>query len=205
MVVFVIILFYLLVVIITITYIIFIKSSVHYMGHSKIMIENIAFLLRRATLFLISFPRIYLLYIRGSQIQPNLTVKFVGSQWYWSFEVADFIDDPVLMYILPLDELSVGSYLFLETDNIIVLPTGRLIQFNVTRRDVIHRFAIPTLGMKVDATPGLLTVVHAHITKMGTHYGQCSEICGINHRFIPICVEVVSFQSFLFWAIMVNF
>lgn len=114
------------------------------------------------------------------------------------------MDEPTCMYILPLDELSVGSYKWLEVDNRLVLPTDSIIQFNVTSGDVIHRFAIPTLGMKVDATPGLLTVVHAKITKVGTHYGQCSEICGANHSFIPFCIEVVRFQSFLYWRIIVN-
>jgi len=102
------------------------------------------------------------------------------------------------MYILPLDELVVGDRLYLEVDNRLVLPVGITVQFNVTSRDVIHRFAMPTLGIKVDATPGLLTVVHANLLKVGTHYGQCREICGINHRFMPFCIEVVPMQSYLY-------
>lgn len=106
------------------------------------------------------------------------------------------------MYISPLDELKVGELRFLEVENRLVLPTGAIVQFNVTSSDVIHRFALPTLGVKVDATSGLLSVVPLYTTKVGTHYGQCSEICGINHAFIPFCLEVAPFQSFFYWYLL---
>ena len=118
--------------------------------------------------------------------------------------MANLIEEPMLIYMLNMEDLELGAHRYLEVDNRLVLPVNTLINFNVTRRDVIHRFAIPTLGIKVDATPGLLTVVHANLIKIGTHYGMCSEICGINHSFIPFCIEVVPFQSFLYWSIMVN-
>lgn len=106
------------------------------------------------------------------------------------------------MYMLPLDELNVGDFRYLEVDNRLVLPVGINIQFIVASSDVIHSFALPTLGIKVDATPGLLSVVSTFTSKIGTHYGQCSEICGINHAFIPFCVEVVPFLSFFYWALL---
>jgi len=177
-------------------YIAFSRSMVRYMGHSKRAVETGAFVLRGLALFLMRFPSMYLLYFRGSQAQPDIVVKVVGRQWYWSFEVMDLHEDPVLMYILPLDELLVGERVYLEVDNRLVLPSGMRVQFNVTSSDVIHRFAMPTLGVKVDATPGLLTVVRADMMKVGTHYGQCSEICGMNHRFMPFVIEVVPMSAY---------
>lgn len=105
----------------------------------------------------------------------------------------------MLVYVLPLEESRVGHVRFLEVRNHLVLPVNTLVQFHVTSRDVIHSFAMPSLGIKVDACPGMLTVVHANLTKAGTHYGQCYEICGINHRLMPFCIEVVPIQVFLFW------
>lgn len=102
------------------------------------------------------------------------------------------------MYMSPLRELSVGSKRLLEVENRLVLPVGVLVQFNITRRDVIHSFALPSLGVKVDATPGLLTVVPMIANKVGVHYGQCREICGMNHAFIPFAVEVVRFPAFTY-------
>jgi len=102
----------------------------------------------------------------------------------------------VLIYMLSVEDLEVGHLRFIEVDNRLVLPVNTLVQFNITSSDVIHRFAIPSLGIKVDATPGLLTVVHAHLIKCGVHYGQCYEICGMNHSYIPFVIEVVPFQRF---------
>jgi len=193
-------LFFLLMVMFIMVYITFSRSIVRYMGHSKRPVETGAFILRGLALFLMRFPSMYLLYFRGSQAQPDIVVKVVGRQWYWRFEVMDLHEDPVLMYMLPLDELLVGERVYLEVDNRLVLPSGMRVQFNVTSSDVIHRFAMPTLGVKVDATPGLLTVVRADIMKVGTHYGQCSEICGMNHRFMPFVIEIVPMPAFVAWV-----
>lgn len=102
------------------------------------------------------------------------------------------------MYMVATDDIEVGELRLLEVDNRLVLPSGALIQFNVTSRDVIHSFALPTMGVKVDATAGLLTIVPIWTTKMGVHYGQCSEICGINHAYIPFVLEITSFIGFYF-------
>jgi heme/copper-type cytochrome/quinol oxidase subunit 2 len=206
MLIFRIIIFFLVIVLIIMVYILYRRSLVRYFGHSKTVVETAAFIIRAVALLIMSFPSIYLLYLRGCQVQPGLTVKIVGRQWYWSFEVADLIEEPVLMYMLSLDDLKVGNHLYMDVDNRLILPRGVTVQFNVTSRDVIHSFAIPTLGIKVDATPGLLTVVHANLVKVGTHYGQCREICGMNHRFIPFCLEVTTIQGFKWWSLveMVN-
>lgn len=107
------------------------------------------------------------------------------------------IEEPCLMYMLRTEDLQVGEVFLLEVDNRLVIPVDVVVQFVITSRDVIHSFSMPTLGIKVDATPGLLTTVHCLPKKIGVHYGQCSEICGTNHAFIPFVLEVVPFQSFL--------
>lgn len=109
------------------------------------------------------------------------------------------MDEAIPIYIMPLEDIDLGGSRLLEVDNRLVLPCNILIQFNITSRDVIHSFALPSLGAKVDATSGLLTVVPIFTRKVGLHYGQCSEICGINHRFIPICLEVTTFNCFFWW------
>lgn len=101
------------------------------------------------------------------------------------------------MYISPLEDLRIGSPRLLEVDNRLVLPIEALVQFNVTASDVIHAFSLPRLGLKVDATAGLLCVVPGHLSKVGVYYGQCSEICGINHAFMPFALEVVGMVDFL--------
>ena len=101
-----------------------------------------------------------------------------------------------LNYIL----VKVGEYLLLEADNILTVPVGTFIQFNVTSRDVTHRFALSGLALKVDAMPGILRAVVLNRGKVGTHYGQCREMCGMNHAFIPIVVEIVPITAFIQWA-----
>jgi len=177
------------------------RGTVHYMGHKKEIAESIAFLFSILALVLMGYPSMALLFEYRSQTRVDLIVKVVGAQWYWRFEVGDLMEDAVLMYMLPLDELSVGQLRFLEVDNRLVLPSGVLVQFNVTRSDVIHSFAMPTLGLKVDAVAGLLRVVPLRTAKIGLHYGQCSEICGMNHAFIPFCLEVTTIPAFFYWVL----
>lgn len=193
--------FFLISVFFSMAYVMFYRGVVHYIGHKKIIAESYAFVFSSIALIIIGYPSISLLFDYRSQTKIDIIVKVVGSQWYWRYEIRNLIEDPVLIYILPLDELSVGNSRFLEVDNCLVLPTGFLVQFNVTRSDVIHRFALPSLGLKVDATAGLLTVVPLNTIKVGTHYGQCSEICGINHAFMPFVLEVTTVPSFFYWLI----
>jgi cytochrome c oxidase subunit 2 len=97
-----------------------------------------------------------------------------------------------------VDDLGFGDKRFLEVDNRLVLPISLNIQTNVTSRDVIHRFSIPTLGIKSDAAAGILRVLNFNIEKVGVHTGQCSEICGMNHRYMPIVVEGALFKAFYY-------
>lgn len=196
----VIILFFILVVMLSIFYVLSYKGIVHYIGHKKNKAEMWAFIFSSLALLLIGGPSMSLLFEYSSQTEVGIIVKIIGSQWYWRFEVSNLIEEAVSIYMNPLEELSVGNSRFLEVENRLILPRGVLVQFNITSRDVIHSFALPTLGVKVDATSGLLTVVPLYTKKIGTHYGQCSEICGINHSFIPFCLEVTMFPSFLYWV-----
>lgn len=181
------------------------KGIVHYIGHKKSLAEAGVFGFAILALVGLSFPSFKLLYTYRSQVNPQLIVKIVGSQWYWNFEIRDLMEDEVCIYIISPDDLDVGDNRFLEVDNRLILPTGVHIQFNVTSRDVIHCFALPTLGVKVDATAGLLIVAPLYTKKIGVHYGQCSEICGINHAYMPFCLEVTTIPAFFYWVLLEEF
>lgn len=200
MLVFVIIVFFLATVIGIICYNFSLKGVTHYMGHRKARFESVVFLLSSLALLVMAYPSFKLLYDFSTATSVNLMVKVVGGQWYWTFEIADLIRDSIPIYIVAADDLEVGELRLLEVDNRLVLPTGVLVQFNVTSSDVIHSFALPTLGIKVDATAGLLTIVPLWTSKIGVHYGQCSEICGINHAFIPFVCEITRFEAFRNWV-----
>ena len=133
-----------------------------------------------------------------------MTIKVIGLQWYWKYEYSDFVDSvgetiEFESYVIPDDMLEPGNLRLLDTDTSIVVPVDTHIRFVVTANDVIHCFTIPSLGMKVDATPGRLNQVSALIQRTGVYYGQCSELCGVNHGMMPIKLECVSIEDFIEW------
>jgi cytochrome c oxidase subunit 2 len=137
-------------------------------------------------------------------ISPSLTVKVVGHQWYWSYELCDFVDEagePIEYdsYIIPETDLEDGQLRILEVDNRVVLPVDTHVRFVVTGADVIHDFAVPSLGLKIDACPGRLNQTSVVTQRTGTFYGQCSELCGVYHGFMPIVVEAVDLDAYLVW------
>lgn len=141
-------------------------------------------------------------------IQPQLTVKAIGHQWYWSYEYTDTLEsnEEVLgknlnfdSYMVPNDSLSSGDLRLLEVDNRVVLPIDTMIRVVVTGADVIHSWAVPSLGVKIDAIPGRLNQTSIDINRKGVFYGQCSELCGVNHGFMPIAVEAVSIEDYITW------
>ena len=137
-------------------------------------------------------------------ISPSMTVKVVGHQWYWSYELSDFVDaDGEAIeydsYMVPDSDIADGALRLLEVDNRVVLPVDTHVRFVVTGADVIHDFAVPSLGLKIDATPGRLNQTSVLAQREGTYYGQCSELCGVYHGFMPIAVEVVSLDDYLVW------
>lgn len=163
-------------------------------------IEIIWTILPALVLLFLALPSLRLLYLIDETANPSVTLKAVGHQWYWSYEYSDFADLEFDSYILPSSELSPGDYRLLEVDNRAVLPIFLEIRTIVTAADVIHSWTVPRLGVKADAFPGRLNQLTFSITKPGVFYGQCSEICGANHSFIPIAIESVNINTFISWV-----
>jgi len=163
-------------------------------------IETIWTILPAIILLFLALPSLRLLYLTDELSQPGITLKAIGHQWYWSYEYSDFINIEIDSYITPPSDLSVGEFRLLEVDNRVVLPINLEIRVLVTAADVIHAWTVPSLGVKVDAVPGRLNQLGFTITQPGVFYGQCSEICGANHSFMPISVESVNLKSFINWV-----
>jgi len=155
-------------------------------------------------LMLIAVPSFSLLYSMDEIIDPSLTLKAIGHQWYWSYEYSDYVQTKGASlnfdsYMLPTEELKLGQSRLLEVDNATVLPVNTHIRVIVTATDVLHSWAVPALGVKIDAVPGRLNQVQLFIKREGVYYGQCSEICGVNHGFMPIVIKGVSMSKYLNW------
>ena len=162
-------------------------------------IETIWTILPGVILLFLALPSLRLLYLTDEVRNPNLTLKAIGHQWYWRYEYTDFKNVEMDSYIIPERDLKIGEYRLLEVDNRVVLPINLDIRVLVTAADVIHAWTVPALGVKVDAVPGRLNQLFVSINAPGIYYGQCSEICGANHSFMPICVEAVNLKSFTKW------
>lgn len=162
-------------------------------------IETIWTIVPAIILIFLALPSLRLLYLTDEVRNPALTLKAIGHQWYWRYEYTDFKDIEIDSYMIPTSDLLPGEYRLLEVDNRIVLPIQIEVRVLVTAADVIHAWTVPALGVKVDAVPGRLNQLGFTINNPGIFYGQCSEICGANHSFIPICVEVVNLKSFTNW------
>jgi cytochrome c oxidase subunit 2 len=152
----------------------------------------------------IRFPSFKLLYLMDEVISPSMTIKRVGHQWYWSYEYSDFVNEEgesieFESYGIPESDLEDGRLRLLDVDNRVVVPVDTHIRFVVTGRDVIHDFAVPSLGLKIDCCPGRLNQTSVLIEREGTFYGQCSELCGVYHGFMPIAIEAVNLENYLSW------
>jgi len=155
-------------------------------------------------LMIIAVPSFALLYAMDEIIDPAITLKIVGHQWYWSYEYSDYCADgsePIAFdaYMLPEDDLEPGNLRLLEVDNRVVLPVDTHVRLIITAADVLHCWAMPSFGVKMDACPGRLNPTSIFIKREGTYYGQCSEICGVNHGFMPIVVDAVSLEDYIRW------
>lgn len=162
-------------------------------------IEIIWTILPAVILLFIAFPSLRLLYLLDEVNEPAITLKTIGHQWYWSYEYSDFQQIEFDSYIIPTNELSDNNFRLLDVDNRAVLPINTQVRVLITAADVIHSWTVPSLGVKADAIPGRLNQVSFLINRPGLFYGQCSEICGANHSFMPIVVESVSVDAFLNW------
>jgi cytochrome c oxidase subunit 2 len=150
----------------------------------------------------IAIPSFALLYSMDEVIDPAITLKIVGHQWYWSYEYSDYetVDGEALnfdSYMIPEEDLEVGQLRLLEVDNRVVVPANTHIRLIVTAADVLHCWGMPSFGLKMDACPGRLNQTSMFVKREGVYYGQCSEICGVNHGFMPIVVEAVSLEDYV--------
>jgi cytochrome c oxidase subunit 2 len=156
-------------------------------------------------LMIIAIPSFALLYSMDEGVDPAITVKAIGHQWYWSYEYSDYstADNQSILfdsYMIPEDDLVFGQLRLLEVDHRVVLPTHTHVRMIITAADVLHSWAVPSLGVKCDAVPGRLNQTSLFLTREGVFYGQCSEICGTNHGFMPIVVEGVSLEDYISWV-----
>jgi len=168
------------------------------------LLESIWTVAPAAILVAIAIPSLTILYRLDSSFGSALTLKVLGHQWYWRYEYTDFWGGEGAIvafdsYIVSEEEMQVGQLRLLETDNRPVLPFLARVRVLVRRADVLHSWALPRLGVKLDATPGRLNQTSLIRHRPGVAYGQCSEICGANHRFMPIRLEFVRVSDFLSW------
>ena len=155
-------------------------------------------------LMLIAMPSFALLYSMDEVVDPAVTLKVVGHQWYWTYEYSDYAMDNETSivydsYMVAEDDLEAGDLRLLEVDNRVVLPVDSHIRVLITSADVLHCWAVPSLGIKCDAVPGRLNQIAVYMDRLGLFYGQCSEICGMNHGFMPIAVESVKMPQYVEW------
>nr|ASV47940.1 cytochrome c oxidase subunit II [Calanus glacialis] len=171
------------------------------------MIECIWTIIPAVILIQIAMPSLLLLYMLDESIDSTLTLKVLGHQWYWSYEYTDFwsilstTQVEFDSYMVPSNELEVNMFRLLEVDNRTVIPFNIHIRMLITSADVLHAWTVPSLGVKADAVPGRLNQVKFIGQRPGVFFGQCSEICGANHSFMPIVMEVISPSSFLNWMV----
>nr|YP_010954477.1 cytochrome c oxidase subunit II [Euparatettix tridentatus]WMV02045.1 cytochrome c oxidase subunit 2 [Euparatettix tridentatus] len=165
-------------------------------GHT---IETIWTTLPAIVLIFIAIPSLHLLYMMDDSTETSMTVKTIGRQWYWSYEYSDFKKMEFDSFMINYDQMSQDSFRLLDVDNRTVLPINTNIRILTSASDVLHSWTIPNLGVKIDATPGRLNQSIFLIKRPGLLFGQCSEICGVNHSFMPITIEAVNNKSFIKW------
>lgn len=168
------------------------------------LLETIWTVVPIVILLFMAFPSLYLLYLMEEISKPSLTVKVVGHQWYWEYQYSNswfnYSFDSYMVY----DNNSMPLFHTLDVDNRLVLPTMANILFLVTSADVLHSWTVPTLGIKADAIPGRLNYLSTKTAYSGVYYGQCREICGSNHRFMPIVLEFVPMHIYVDYLSQLN-
>nr|QOP62910.1 cytochrome c oxidase subunit 2 [Synallactes sp. Y30071] len=162
-------------------------------------LETIWTIIPAIVLIFLALPSLQLLYLMDEVNNPFLTIKAIGHQWYWSYEYTDYHNIEFDSYMIPTSDLENGQPRLLGVDNRLVLPFQNPIRILISSADVLHSWAVPSLGIKMDAVPGRLNQTSFLINRTGLFFGQCSEICGANHSFMPIVIESVPFNSFETW------
>nr|UGS80375.1 cytochrome c oxidase subunit II [Lachesilla pedicularia] len=163
------------------------------------MMEMIWTIIPSIILIFIALPSLRILYLMDETLTPTLTIKTIGHQWYWSYEYSDFLNIEFDSYMIPSNEISMGEFRLLEVNNRVVLPMNTQTRILVSAADVLHSWAMPSLGVKVDANPGRINQTSFLVKYPGLFYGQCSEICGSVHSFMPIVLEATTQNSFISW------
>ena len=152
-------------------------------------------------LVVIAIPSYRLLFFADSTTEAEMTMKIIGNQWFWSYE---YPDQEISFDSIPRPDNEIdtakGEHRLLEVDKHVVLPVGTNIRLLFTATDVLHAWTIPAFGVKLDNVPGRINETWVRIDKEGRYYGQCSELCGVNHSFMPIVVDAVSKEKFQAWV-----
>ena len=174
------------------------------------IIECIWTIIPAVILIQIAMPSLLLLYILDESVDSSLTLKVLGHQWYWSYEYTDFwsVSNNTQIefdsYIVPTNDLERRIFRLLDVDNRTVVPFNVHVRMLISSADVLHAWTVPSLGVKADAVPGRLNQVKFVSQRPGIFFGQCSEICGANHRFMPIVIEIINSNSFLNWVVCIH-
>jgi len=196
------------------------SSSIHLFGVSnlqsgcfwedEVSLESVWTLVPSFVLLSIAVPSFCLLYSMEELVNPALTVKITGHQWYWSYEYTAMlykgaeryaVNDQFDSYLVDLANLGPLDLRLLAVDHALILPLKVHTRLIITSDDVVHSWAVPSLGVKVDAVPGRINQAMVYVQKAGTYYGQCSELCGTGHGFMPIVVEGVDWGIFALWQV----
>ena len=151
-------------------------------------------------LVVIAIPSFKLLFYQLNLPPADVTVKATGNQWFWSYTYPDNGNFEFNSILVPTDKLKPGQLRLLTVDNEMVVPVNKVVRVQTIGADVIHAFAVPSFGIKIDSVPGRLNETWFKATREGVYYGQCSELCGRDHAFMPIAVRVVSEQAFNAWV-----
>nr|YP_008378715.1 cytochrome c oxidase subunit II [Abacion magnum]AFR77012.1 cytochrome c oxidase subunit II [Abacion magnum] len=162
-------------------------------------IETIWTILPAIILIFIALPSLRLLYLLDEINTPSLTMKTIGHQWYWSYEYSDFNSLEFDSYMIPEESNELSTFRLLDVDNRTLIPIYTQMRILITASDVLHSWTVPALGVKADAVPGRLNQVSFTMNRPGLWFGQCSEICGANHSFMPIVLESVPHKPFISW------
>nr|YP_097261.1 cytochrome c oxidase subunit II [Hydromantes brunus]AAU20711.1 cytochrome c oxidase subunit II [Hydromantes brunus] len=163
-------------------------------------IEMVWTIMPAIILIIIALPSLRILYLMDEINDPYLTIKAIGHQWYWSYEFTNYDNLLFDSYMTPTQDLYPSQLRLLEVDNRMVVPMESPIRMLISAEDVLHSWTIPSLGMKTDAIPGRLNQATFTASRPGIFYGQCSEICGANHSFMPIVMEITSLNNFQNWS-----
>lgn len=176
------------------------KVHLPYLHHGN-LIELIWTLTPAGIQWAIGLPSLKLLYLIDEILDAEITVKAIGNQWYWNYEYSDYIDTHSNIsfdsFMVDTDDLEPGDFRNLTVDNAMVQPVNTSIRLITTSNDVIHSFAVPSLAQKSDAIPGRLNATGFLINRPSTYYGQCSELCGVMHGFMPININAVNTPNYL--------